>query len=194
VQFLPAATGEKGDKGLGGIKAELCGVFLAGDAWRVSFGKRMADELRVDATLTVEAFLEGEDDEHLGDALLHPAQAAALPGPELWRDEPDDRNACAMKVLSETEVDVREVDEDGDIGPLLLNGFHQPAIVAKDARDVQQNFCNAHDGDIFGVDDALLADCLHLHAAEAGEDRAGDMLTKGGDDGGAVGVSGGFAC
>jgi hypothetical protein len=46
----------------------------------------VADEFGVDAAGAVEGLLEGEDDEHLRDAGLDPAEAAALPGPELRRD------------------------------------------------------------------------------------------------------------
>jgi len=52
----------------------------------------MTDELSVDAASAVEAFFKGEDDHHAGNALLHPAKAAALPGPELRADEVDDRD------------------------------------------------------------------------------------------------------
>jgi hypothetical protein len=58
---------------------------------------------------------------------------------------------------------------------------------------MQQDFRNAHDGDFFGMDDAILAGFLHSHTAKAGEDRAGKALAESGDDCGAIGVSGGFA-
>ena len=86
------------------------------------FGEGVADELGVDAAVAVEGLFEGEDDEHFADALLHPAEAAALPGPELRGDEPDDGDAGGVEVSGEAEVDVGEVDEDGDGGLVALDG------------------------------------------------------------------------
>jgi hypothetical protein len=52
----------------------------------------MSYELGIDLAGAIERFFEGEDDHHAVDALLDPAQTAALPGPELRADEPDDGN------------------------------------------------------------------------------------------------------
>jgi hypothetical protein len=88
----------------------------------------MSDEFGIDAPGTVEGLLEGEDDEHLVDALLDPAEAAALPGPELRRDQPDDGDAGAAKMFGEAEVDVGEVDEDGDVGAVAAEGADEAAV------------------------------------------------------------------
>jgi hypothetical protein len=53
---------------------------------------------------------------------------------------------------------------------------------------------DAHDGDVFGADDALLAGVLHVEAAEAGEGGVGEAEFEGVDEGGAVVVAGGLAC
>jgi hypothetical protein len=76
----------------------------------------VADELGLDAALAVERFLEGEDDEHLGDVFLDELDAVLLPGPQLRADEEDDRYAEAVELLGQLEVDVGKVDEDGDVG------------------------------------------------------------------------------
>ena len=55
------------------------------------------------------------------------------------------------------------------------------------------DFGDAHVGDVFRTDDAGLAGLLHVLAAESGEGGLGKMRAEGGDEGRAVGVSGGFA-
>ena len=118
----PAAAGEQGDPGAVGVEVVAGGVLLAGGLDGREFGERVADEGGVDAALAVEGLLEGEDNEHAVDSGLHPAEAAALPGPELRADEPDDRNSCAVEVFGEAEVDVREVDQDCHVRAGLLYG------------------------------------------------------------------------
>ena len=93
----------------------------------------------------------------------------------------------------ETEVDVGEVDQDGDIGAVAADGAHEAAIAGVDLRDMAQDLGDAHDGDVFGADDALLARSLHRAAAEAGEGGCGQMLAKVLDELGAVGLAGGLA-
>ena len=153
----------------------------------------MADELGVDTALAVEGLLEGKDDEHLGDALLDPAKAAALPGPELGGDKPDDGNPRAAEVAREAEVDVRKVDEDGDRRAIAADGADEAAIAGVDVRDVAENFGHAHDGDVLSADGLLLGLAGHLGAAKSGEGGAGDPRAECGDDLGAIGVAGGLA-
>lgn len=153
----------------------------------------MADELGVDTALAVEGLLEGEDDEHLRDALLDPAEAAPLPGPELWRNEPDDGNACAVKVASKAEVDVWEVNQHGDGGELAADGADETAVAGIDVGNVAKDLRDAHDCDVFSSDDLLLALSGHLGAAEASEGSVREASAEGGDDLGAIGVPGGLA-
>ena len=149
----------------------------------------MADKLGVDAALAVEGLFEGEDDQHLGDPLLDPAKAPALPGPELRRDEPDDRDAGAVKVVREAEVHIREVDEHSDRGTVSADGADETAVTGIDVRDVAEDFGDAHDGDVFGADNLPLMMTGHLNTAEASEGGVGKTGAEGGDDLGAVGVA-----
>jgi hypothetical protein len=55
-----------------------------------------------------------------------------------------------------------------------------------------QDFGDAHVGDIFRADQALLASALHLDAAETGEVGIRQRPLEGGDQGRAVGVAGGL--
>jgi hypothetical protein len=122
----------------------------------------VGDEPSVDATGTVEAFFEGKDDHHAGDTLLHPADAAALPGPELRADKVDDRDAEFFQLAGKAEVDVGEVDQDGDVGPPLPDGGHEAAIGSVDAGHVADDLGDAHVGDVFSPHDAIEACGFHL--------------------------------
>jgi len=195
VDFFPAAAGEEGYPGLGWIEVVLGGVCLA---WKRGRGglrgeEGMADELGIDAALAIESLFEGEDNEHFGDALLNPVEAASFPGPELRRDEPDDRDASATEMSGEAKVDVREVDEDSYGGTVAADGTDKAAVAGIDVGDVAENFCYAHDCNVFGADDLLLMLAGHLGAAEAGEGCVGEAGAKGSDYLSAVGIPGGFA-
>ena len=96
-------------------------------------------------------------------------------------------------MLCETEVDVGEVDEDSDVGAVALDGGDELAVAGVDVGDMAEDFGDAHDGDVFGSDDAGLAGLLHVRAAEACEGGLGQMGAQSDDEGGAVGVAGGFS-
>lgn len=96
-------------------------------------------------------------------------------------------------MFGEPEVHIGEIDKNGDIRALFTDAANELAIARVDARDVAQDLRNAHNSDVFGADDALLAGSLHLLAAEPGEGRSWEVAAQGGDEVGAVGVSGGFA-
>ena len=156
-------------------------------------GEGVADEGGVDVAGGVEGRFEGEDDEHLRDALLDPAEAAALPGPELGGDEPEDGDVAAVEFAGEAEVDVGEVDEDGGGGVGLVDVADEPAELGVDVGGVAEDFGDAHVGDVFGADDAGLAGGLHEEAAETGEGGLGESLFQGVDDLRAVEIARGFA-
>ena len=193
ADFFPARAREQRDPGLGGVEVVGGGVGFAGGGGQRRFGEWVADELRVDAAVAVEGLFEWEDDEHARDALLHPAQARALPRPELRRNEPDDGHARCVQMPGEAEVDVGEVDEDGDVGEVLLYAADKAAIAGVDAGDVEEDFGDAHDGYIFGADDLDLMFGGHLAPAEASEGGLRQVAAQLGDEGCAVVVSGGLA-
>ncbi len=168
ADFFPAAAGEEGDPGLVGVEAVLGGVGFARDGGGWEFGEGVAYELGLDVAGLVEGLLEGEDDEHAVYAFLDPAEAGALPGPELGADEPDHGDACVVEVLGEAEVYVGEVDEDGDVWAGSADAADEFAVAGVDVGDVAEDFGDAHDGYVFGADDAVLACGLHLGSAEAG--------------------------
>ena len=123
----------------------------------------------LDAVVAIERLLEGEDDEHLGDVFLHEFDAVLLPCPELRADEEDDGDAEAVELFGELEVDVREIDEDGEVGPVLADGGFEAAEFAVDAGQVADDFSDAHDGHVFCTDDAVESGLDHARAAHADE-------------------------
>jgi hypothetical protein len=95
-------------------------------------GEGMADEFGVDAAGAVEGASKGKMTSMRSTRALHPAQAAALPGPELRADEPEDRDAEALAVHGEAEVDVGEVDEDGERGAVAAEAATSARYCASD--------------------------------------------------------------
>ncbi len=191
--FFAAGAGEESDPGCYGVEVVLGGVGLAGDGGEGEFGEGVAGEGGVYVAGAVEGDLEGEDDHHAVDALLDPAEAAALPGPELGADEPEDGDAEASAVFGEAEVDVGEVDEDSYGGALGADGVDEAAVLAVDVGGVADDFGDAHVGDVLGADDAGEAGGGHLLAAEAEEGGLGEAVGEFCDDLGAVVVAAGFS-
>jgi hypothetical protein len=153
----------------------------------------MADERGVDVAGAVEVFFEGKDDHHAADALLDPLETAALPCPELWADAVDDGDGEFFKLASQAEVDVGEIDEDGDIWAVFFDGGDEAAVFAVDVWHVTDDFGDAHVGYVFGANDALEAGFFHLFAAEAEAGEVGVAGAKFGEKLGAVVIAAGLA-
>jgi len=145
------------------------GICLAAHCGQRQAGEGMTDELGVDATGAVERTFEGEDDKHLGNPLLHPAEAASFPRPELRTDQVDHGNVKALQLAGEAKVDVREVDENGNRGSLPPDSADELAELGVDIGCVTEHFGNAHVGNVLGADDTPLASLFHLPAAETEE-------------------------
>jgi len=124
--------------------------------------------------------------------LLDPAETALFPGPELGGDEPEDGDVEAFESLGEAEVDVGEVDEDGDGGAGALDVADELLVLAVDVGRVADDLGDAHVGYVFGADDAVLAGFGHALAAETGEGGLGDFVAQGIDELRAVDVAGGL--
>ncbi len=95
-------------------------------------------------------------------------------------------------MFGEAEIDVGEVDEDGEGGRVALDGGDEAVVARVDAGRVAEDLGDAHVGDVLGADDALLACRFHLRAAEAGEACGGQAGAQGGDDLRAVVIAGGL--
>ena len=153
----------------------------------------MACEGRFDISVAVEGFFEGEDDHHAVDALLDPAEASPLPGPELGANEVDDGDVEGFKLAGETEVNVGEVDEDCGPGEAVFDGGDEAAVGRVDARRVFDDLGDTHVGYVFSADDALLSSGFHLAAPEPEEGGFGVTAGEFSDDLCAVVIAGGLA-
>ena len=76
-----------------------------------------------------------------------------------------------MELLGELEVNVGEIDEHSDVGPLRADGGLQPAKFAIDAWQMADDLGDAHDRHIFRADDALEAGIDHARSAHSHESR-----------------------
>src|SRR5206468_3832572 len=85
-----------------------------------------------DAVLRQQLRLEGEDAQHVVAGALEFLDALHAPGPDRGADEVHGLDAAALEVFLEPEVEVRGVDADEDVRPLL----QQP---------VAQRIADAHD-------------------------------------------------
>jgi hypothetical protein len=70
-----------------------------------------------------------------------------------------------VQLFGELEVDVGEIDQDGEGGAALLDGMFEAAEFAVDAGQVADDLGDAHDGHVFRADDAVEAGGGHALAA-----------------------------
>jgi len=98
-----------------------------------------------------------------------------------------------MEMFGETEVDVREVDQDSYVRLVAFDFGYKATVGAVDMGDVAKDLGDAHDSNVFRPDGAELACLFHLRAAEAGEAGLGKGFLERSDELSAVVISGGFA-
>src|SRR5258707_13157868 len=73
----------------------------------------MSNVADLDAVPAVKLLLKGKDHDHLANVFLDLLYAAGTPGPDLRADEIEHGNAQAMQLSRQSQVEVREVDQDG---------------------------------------------------------------------------------
>jgi hypothetical protein len=74
-----------------------------------------------------------------------------------------------VEFFGQLEVDVGEVDEDGDVWLAGADGLAELVELAVDAGEMADDFGDAHDGHVFRADDAIEAGGDHAIAAHAEE-------------------------
>ena len=67
-----------------------------------------------------------------------------------------------MQGAGEREVDVGEVDEDGDVGAVAFDGGDELAILAEDVGHVADDFGDAHVSHVLCADDTVEASFFHF--------------------------------
>ena len=72
-----------------------------------------------------------------------------------------------MQFFRQAEVEIREVDQDGDIGTALFGFSNEVMEAAVDRRKMGEYFENSNDRDVFGIDDSFASGGAHAIAAES---------------------------
>src|SRR5271155_5710587 len=129
----------------------------------------MTDKVGGDPVRAVEILLKGENHQHAGDITLDSSYPPLFPGPQLRTYEVDHRYVQTAQLGSQTQVYVREVNQDGKVGTFHAQAGFQPSVLAVNMGHVQDHFRYAHDGDIFSADHAAQSGGRHAGAAEAKE-------------------------
>src|SRR5580698_9859028 len=115
----------------------------------------MADEGRVDAAVAVELFFEGEDDQRFVDVVADEANAPLTPCPELRRDVIDRWDAAFFHLAGDAPVEGRRIDDNGEIRLAAVGFADQVLKESPDLWQMAENFGDADDGEVFGVDDGV---------------------------------------
>ena len=161
--------GSRPSTGRAGIEAEparqLRAVSLEAQR-REPVDQRMPDERRAHAGLAQERLLEREDHGDLIGAARELAHPARAPGPDLRRDEVQHRNPAPLGDRRERQVQVRRVDEHGQVGVLGVERAAQPRVGAEHARRAAEHLGEPRDRDLGLRDDRPEARALELRAAE----------------------------
>ena len=143
----------------------------------------MADELDRALAAAVERRLEREHDGEPVDPARDRAHAAAPPRPDLRADVVEDRNAGPLGGAREPQVELREVDQDAEVGRVLAQAAHEQAIDAEELADVARRFDDADRRDLGRVDHRLhprgaepgAADPEHLEPGDSRAQRAQEV-------------------
>jgi len=138
-----------------------------------------------------------ENNKHPADVLLHQLDSMLLPRPQLRAHEINDRDAEAVKLFGQAEVDVGEIDEDSDGGTALADGLAEAAELAVDAGQVEDDLGDAHDRHVLGADNAVETGLGHARATHAEELRCdpfwSEVLAEGVDEPRAIVLAAGLA-
>src|ERR1700690_3993328 len=108
----------------------------------------MANKLRLNAALAIEALLEGEDHQHLANVFAYLLDAALFPRPQLRADVVNDRHAALVQLARQAQVEIRKVDQHGGVWESLFGLAHHFAKAAIDERNVLDDLDNADFGDL----------------------------------------------
>ncbi len=128
--------------------------------------------------VTVEVGLESEEDQHAVHELRNGANTALAPGPDLRTDEVDDRDPEPLELAGEPQIELREVDQDGDGRPALFAGRDEEILDLPGARQDAERLRDAHDRDLTAVGDELDTLRPQLVGAEAERSQAGTQALE----------------
>jgi hypothetical protein len=115
----------------------------------------MPDIARTDPPFFIEWDLKGKDAQHLFGHPAHCTNAATSPRPELGGNIKNDGHAEPAEALGQAQVEVRRVDEHGDV---RSPAFRLPRHIEQDTTDPRKladNLDQTHVCEVIGVSDRL---------------------------------------
>src|ERR1035438_1351495 len=131
----------------------------------------MADESRVHAAIPVELFFERKDHQGFIHVLAQKLHPSLPPCPELRTDVVHDRNAASPHPPGHSPVEARGVDDDREVRPPLVGRANQTLIEAENLRKMAEDFSDADNREVLGVDDNIAARGAHALPTGAEESK-----------------------
>src|SRR5262249_47451211 len=92
---------------------------------------------------------------------------ARTPCPDLWADEINHRDVCAVEFPRQPQIEIRKINKDRGIRPALLCLGDHVLELAPNGGKVGDDFNQAYDCHLTGVDKKLASGDAHLVAAHA---------------------------
>src|SRR6478672_3750936 len=149
----------------------------------------MAHITHLNAVSRIKLLLKRKDHNHLADIFFDLVHASCPPGPYLRADKVEDRNAQAMQLARQPQVEIREIDQDGCIGLALCGFRHQMLESAANVRQVPDHLHQSDYGNLIRVDEQFGAGSTHLLSAHAEESRTRRKVAQSFNELRAVGVT-----
>lgn len=136
-------------------------------------GQRMAEVGRGQAVAAEKLLFERKYAEHVAQRLAHTLQTALAPGPHLRRHQVHHRNALAVQLSRQAEVEIGGIRQDGQFRPEAPRGGQQLAVFAVDAGNVRNHLHQADHGQAGGIDHGFDAGAAHARTGAAEQVRLG---------------------
>ncbi len=175
------------------VEMMLGSVVIAVDGRLRQVGQGMADKGGVHSAVAIELFFEWKDHQRFVDVFADEANASLAPCPELRRDVVDDWDAALLHLTRHAPVEGWRVDDDGEIGLALVGFLDQMLEQAVDLGEMAEDFGDADDREILGVDDRVAAGGAHAVSADAEKFELRVAAVQSFDELRAVHFSGSFA-
>ena len=153
----------------------------------------MSDEGRIHAAIAVKLFFERENYQSLVDISAQQADASLTPCPELRANVIDDGDATLAHLASYAPVEGRRINDYGERGMAPVGLGDQLVKQAVDFGQMADDFGNADDGEVLGVDNRVASGGAHAVSAHAEKFRRRIAASQSLDELSAVHFTGGLA-
>src|SRR5258705_13593373 len=115
----------------------------------------MSDERRVHAMNAIEIFFKGKDNQRLVDIFAEQFHASLTPCPELRTHVIHDWDAALAHLASHPPIERGRINDDSQRWAFGIGGANQLSEESVDFREMAEDFRDADDCQILGVDDDL---------------------------------------